>query len=354
MTSRRRFSRLVVMVLLGGMAAGAAYFFSIKEPEYRGKTASAWFEVYVSDAGSRTFVFPTVLHRPSLGGRPSSQRPEESALQALLVLGPKAVPALTRPLRTGPFDSPTYARLLVRMPPEIWDRVEGAIPNPAERSSRRRLALEILARLGPQAKDAVPTLLNLLRSTNGLQSTRYFSAIRMPGTPAARQFLRLSALSGESLRDSVIETLVAIHEVPGALMPLLSELGRQRRYGDLVDIASAGRCQDRALVPWLGAALGDSDPAVRQKAMRLIENEGNGASAVLDQVLAALEDSDGDVRWLAARALEASGARQPSVQTALRTASNDTNVLVRTVALRALSKLPQAPVASAERAGTSE
>lgn len=125
-------------------------------------------------------------------------------------------------------------------------------------------------------------------------------------------------------------------------MPLLSELGRQRRHRDLVDIAGAGRCQDRALVPLLGAALEDSDPIVRQKAMRLIENTGSEASVVLDQVLVALGDSDGEVRWFAARTLEASGASQPSVGSALQTASADTNVLVRTVALRALAKLSQA------------
>ncbi|MCW5558411.1 MAG: hypothetical protein KIT22_11345 [Verrucomicrobiae bacterium] len=351
MTSRRKLPRPLVAVLLSALVAGAVYFLSVHEPEYRGKKASAWFNEYVSAARSRTFPSPAFLHRPGLWGQPSHGDP---ALQALLFLGPKAVPTLTRPLRGGLFDSPTYAHLISRLPSGTWDRFAGTLPNPAERSLRRIVALELLAKLGPEAKNAVPALLDLLRSTNGLRATRYFSVIQTlgnvqtPAGPAIRRSLRLSAPTGESLRDYVVETIVAIHETPEALMPLLSELGRQRQYRDLVDIARAGRCGDPELMPLLGAALGDSDPVVRQKTMRLIESADADASVILDKVIATLGDADDEVRWFAARMLEATGASQPAVRAALQTATNDASILVRTVALRALAKLPQAPADSAD------
>jgi HEAT repeat protein len=124
-----------------------------------------------------------------------------------------------------------------------------------------------------------------------------------------------------------------------AITAVLLQLGSQRKYADVIDIAENTGWEGEEMVHLLGAILQSPDPTLRRRAMTLLERAGPAAMPELERITAALKDPDREVRYLASRSLESIGTNTPQVIAALRTSRQDDNIMVRNVATRALTNL---------------
>lgn len=315
----------------------------LREPRHQEKTVGHWFAEYASIPANAQVQDHTSLENfryvgQGYGGRvladTRTRHPlPDPALDAFHALGSRAVPSLTRRLRPGFGESPTVARIWVRLPEVL--RVP--IPNPWGFARRRAQAVEILASLGPEAKDAIPALVSLMESQpNSLPGKNSV----IPGGLGKFQIPRsdLYQLS-PTQTGPIAAAIVSILQDPGARARLIRDLARQRHYRSAVELIEVSEGYEPGVPEILGNALSDPNPAVRRKAMRLLEKLGAQATAAIPQVLSSLQDPDDEVRWLAARTLESGGTNNPAIIAGLHEATRDTNILVRTVATRALSRL---------------
>lgn len=318
-----------------------------REPRHQGRTVSQWFQEYVSiPAHVRVQGYSSLENfryaDQGYGGRVLADTRTwrslpDPALDAFRAFGSRAVPSLTRRLRPGLEESPTFARL--------WGRLSAVlripIPKPWESTLRRAQAVEILASLGPEATDAIPALVSLMELQPDSQPGKPSVIPGGPGRLLIPRF-ELFRLSPSQTRP-IAAAIVSILQDPGARARLIRDLARQRHFRSAVELIDASGWREPDVPEILGNALADPDPAVRQKALRLLETLGTRATTVLPQVLSRLQDSDGEVRWLAARTLESAGTDDPAIIAGLQAATRDTNIMVRTVATRALSRLSPDP-----------
>jgi hypothetical protein len=148
-----------------------------------------------------------------------------------------------------------------------------------------------------------------------------------------------------ALRSAVLEALRGLHVERRAITLVLLQLGEQRRYQDVVEIAAQTGWQGDDMARLLGTILKSPDPALRRQAMALLERAGAEAAPELRAIMLALSDSDAEVRYLAVRSLEAIGNNTPQTISALLAALEDENLMVRNVARRTLLRIAPETVA---------
>jgi len=337
MKLRRRILWITVTVLAVVFAAG--FFWTQREPQFRGRPVSEWLDAYAATETrpgawvDRTWG-PRTL-RDSQTGRPL----KDPDLEALASIGAAAVPALTRHVRTGFLDSDRYLKVRSRLPASVAP----LFPSPWDRTTRRFYAVEILLSLGPQAKTALPALVELLNVTSPSSFGPMPMGALVGGMTPGRPFVPVLRVRD---RDRLVEAVCRICGDSRQLEPWLLELGRRGHFRSLVELAAAGGWQGAETAAFLAAAQDDPDAGVRCAAMRLLESAPNLIPPVLTRVVKALKDPEGEVRWQAARTIEASGARGPEVTLALQEAAGDSSAMVQTVARRTLEKLAQAAAGS--------
>ncbi|MBL9175152.1 MAG: HEAT repeat domain-containing protein [Verrucomicrobiales bacterium] len=350
MNARARRRSLIVGAILVAVAC-AVWALSLPEPRYQGRSVSSWFGEYASVSPSRGKVvewssLAEIGVGPGMGGYPgrtlanidTGRRLPDPALDAFRALGPRAVPSLVRRLRPGLGESKTFARLLVRLPPTLRDLA----PNPWESTRRRAQAVEILASLGPEAFDAVPSLVSMMESQPPFQAG---NVPRFSGIPGKFPFPGFYLYPNSASQTAPIAAaIVSILKDPDAQARLIRDLAQRHHYRSAVELIDVGGWRGPEAPKILGDALADADPVVRQKALRILEGVPAPPSAVTAQILTALQDPDGEVRWLAARTLESTTTNDsPAVIAGLQAATRDTNIMVQTVATRALSRLLPKP-----------
>ena len=313
---------LASLVLLVIVVRGV---WSADEPTYEGKPVSVWFREYAYASNSafytasgmpsgRTVIFPAGSgKRPVLTSSPSTNLQvrvwyptADPAWAALEALGSNAVPCLVRHFRSGVLDR-AYERAFTNLPSAIQKK----LPNPVRNRWLRIRAIDALARLklGESGRAATPHLLELLKQRD------------------------------PSLRRAVCDALRSLHVDHRSITRVQLQLGSQRKYTDVVEIASQMGWGGDDMARLLGEILRAPDPALRRDAMRLLEYSSPAAAPALDQIILALKDSDNEVRYLAARSIEAIGTNSPQVITALRSALDDGHAIVRIVARRTLTGL---------------
>lgn len=337
---------LVVTVLTLGVCL--LWAFGLREPIHQGRTVSQWFQEYGSIPPNARVQDHTSLENfryadPGYRGRvladTTTWRPlPDPALDAFRAFGSRAVPSLTRRLSPGLEESPTFARLWVRLSAIL----RLPVPKPWESTRRRAQAVEILASLGPEATDAIPALVTLMESQPDFRPGK---PPPIPGGPVNLIFPRYNLFQfSPSQTGPIAAAIVSILQDPGARARLIRDLARQRHFQSAVELIDVSGWREPDAPEILGNALADPNPVVRQKALRLLEKLETRATPALPQVLSRLQDPDDEVRWLAARTLESVGTNNPAILAGLQAATRDTNIMVRTVASRALSRFIPEPI----------
>ncbi len=272
----RIFRTVLVVALITGLAS---LFLRAPEPLYGGKRLSRWLADAKSDSGG------TVLSQP--------------ALVALRHMGTNAFPSLVRLLTAN--DS-SLKRSLVRLD------FTGLLTTAETRHER---ALAAFRSLGPDAKGAIPLLVNLL--TNRYAAPDSAVAMTLIGTealaPLVCGFRELDKTSRLELVDAVgknyfnypanIPFLIKCLEDKDADVRLEAALflGEGRGVGtlskDVTDVVQA-----------LGAALQDKEPRVRAQAALSLTYHGAAARPQVPALLFCLHDPDTMTRAYAAKALK--------------------------------------------------
>lgn len=338
---------LVIVVLLGLLFLATLPFHGSKEPAYQGKTVSVWFRDYAY--GSNTTTRPVVAnltppmhailaHAKSNGVLPqvlqtmsnhlsmltsaqlSRTPPREPALDALQALGSNAVPCLVRHLRIGPLDR-AYERAVTNLPVFVQRR----LPSPAQKRWYRVRALQALSQLKDSARSGTPALMELLHQ-------------REP-----------------QLRSQVLATLRSIYADAHSISGVLLQLGKEKRYDEVLLIARETKWQGREVAHLFGKILQATNTALHREAITLLEAAGARAAPALDSILLALQHEDSEVRYLAARTMEKIGEDAqlgPRIQPALQRRLLDPSEMVRNVAQRALGKIAPTAATTVKREQT--
>jgi HEAT repeat protein len=260
-------------------------------------------------AGNVVIVPATTNAAQTVWFPPPISPQRDPAWEALRALGPKAVPHLVQYLRIGVMDR-TYERVFTNLPAAL----QGKLPNPWQKKWLRIRAIDALAKLGDPAREAATLLLQLLKQRD------------------------------PSLRRAVLGAIRGLHVDRRAITAVLLQLGSQRKYADVIEIAESTGWEGEEMVRLLGTILQSPDTALRRGAMTLLERAGPGAMPALEQITAALKDPDSEVRYLASRSLESIGTNSSHVVAALRTCLQDENVMVRNAATRTLTNITPDPV----------
>jgi HEAT repeat protein len=179
----------------------------------------------------------------------------------------------------------------------------------SKRVKARLMAIQVLAQLGPDAKDAVPALIEALDAKE--PAVRAFAALALGriGKPAADAVVRLEA----ALRD------------PHARVRVASALAAWGITRDL---------ETTRTVLW--QALTSPDPRVRTMAAEAFGELGEEG---VDLMVLALIDRDEQVRVAAAETLGRIGAGSATAKKALQEATQDQSPAVAAAAREALASL---------------
>ena len=233
------------------------------------------------------------------------------AIDALARVGPEAVPALSA-LSRAALDWADPQREAARA-------AVCAIATPGLRLRRsaevRRRCAHALALLGPAARESAPALLQSLRDdVVAVRRAAAWALTRVRPEAAAVLAALVEAATGDD--DSAVRRM-ALHGI-GQLGPAAAEA-----------VATVALVLRR-----------DPDPFARRRAASVIERIGAGTPALVPALLEALTDPDAKVRRLAAAALGRRGAAaRASVPTLVRAIFRDASRSVRRRAAAALERV---------------
>ncbi|HKI35888.1 MAG TPA: HEAT repeat domain-containing protein [Gemmataceae bacterium] len=169
----------------------------------------------------------------------------------------------------------------------------------AEDPATRRAAADLLKKIGPDARDAVPGVCAAARDAD--------AGVRAAAVTALRDVVTVTA---DGKVDAAGEA--ALQAFAGALHDADEEV----RIAAHLGMIRLGR----AAAPALGAALAEKEPAVRRLAVETLRKLGPEAKAAAPDLIAALRDADPEVRDGAGWALEAIDPELRAALPALRQA----------------------------------
>jgi HEAT repeat protein len=238
------------------------------------------------------------------------QDPAQSraAREAIVALGPDAVPAL---IRTVNRSDPVLARPLVRFGrylPAVVYRTLFDWMKPTQNANARAQALQALALLGPTAQSAVSTLARLTRSPPaGPEVTEWMLAVQALGKigpSAVDALVEAFTRAPDSLR---VHSLLALAElgpagtkaipVVLAAFPTLPQADGSALAGFLCAV------DGETTLPQFCQLLASPDPALRFKASEVLCRMARGKEAIRDGLIATWATQTPSVRLELLRAL---------------------------------------------------
>lgn len=237
-------------------------------------------------------------------------------------------------------------------------------------NERRYLLAEVLAGIGPGAKEAVPVLVKELDGLDekmiGLCAAA-LGAIGPPAAPAARRMASLLRSSDTSTQVGLLKGLGGIGPAAAEAVPLVMEAA-QRDKTRTAAIKALGNMGPKAVeamkkwleegsssqrmiacevlsyagkdasdaLPYLTSAFKDKDPNLRMTAVRAIGQAGPDAVVVLDELIRGLDDSDKFVREEVINAIIAIGS--DNAKDKVIKALNHPNPRIREGAVKVVSR----------------
>lgn len=286
-------SCLGLIAILNAGSHGQAGPAGSKEPTDMSKTVSDWLEQL----------------------QPAAPEQAPTALQALLRIGPAAVPALTTALHDS---------------------------NPRVRAA----AFTALEGLGVHARSALPKLLRILQDNKHPDRER---AVYLLGNTSAEAIPLLVPVLKEgdavARRGAALALAYALAYFGSADKAAMTALMQSLQDDDAVvrchsayALGAIGSAS-RSAVPLLIPLLKDRQPEVRRSAAFALAGTGSLAAEAVPDLLQALKDDSAPVRASAAYALGLIGSRPDRTIPALKSALQDSEPDVRGAAIRALECL---------------
>jgi HEAT repeat protein len=197
----------------------------------------------------------------------------------------------------------------------------------------RWMALTGLGRLGPIAKDAVPVLLQSLKSENPALRERATIALGGIGPDAAEAAPALlkQMENGQDYR-AYYDSVFALAHIGPTILPLLEPAMKIDPF-KVLDILEHMRPGGAPLVI---EAMHSKNKEVQKKAIKIIGWFGQAAEPAVPLLIAALKDPDRDIRVAAGNSLEYLGPVARAAVPALTAALNDKDDLIQCTAATAL------------------
>ena len=355
---RKRGLKKQWLVLLFAAASGLVIVFWLpgrfdREPRYQGKPASYWLD------------------------RRDNREEVGPSNEAFTAMGREAVWFLVKIVGKSP---PWQVRKLSefasnhRLP--AW--LECRLPNTRHLQFRRVMAAHYLAKLGPDAESALPTLWRILAdpSESWEMKAAVSSALFSMGektAPLMPEFVRCLKHADRSTRIAAAELLGALGPKGKPAVPALAEAlrdpdpnVRKAVFDALVKLGASsadltqilrGLLRDsrtraetlyqlatfRSYGKQTAAALAEVFPAgsasEQQQILYLLERIGSPAGPAVPTLIAALSNNDGEIRYLATRALGAIGPEAKAAIPAVKERLKDENDMIKSAAANALKKI---------------
>jgi HEAT repeat protein len=258
------------------------------------------------------------------------------AIHALEKVGPdarRAIPALESMLKKG--DERIYAAsAILHIQPAHRAAFEVIIDGLKDDGASCHSALWALERLGPQGREAVPSLMALLKRKDNVVVDQ---AVRLLGKigPAAKEAVPTLI---EALRDRksiwIVQTLgeIGSSAAVSTLIGLVKDPDPEFREFSVLALGEIGP-GSKAAVPVLLEALKDSEGDVRLHAISALSKIKPDANAILPHFLEALKDKEPSVRGTAVISLGDMGPEAKSAVLALLDAVKKDNDLTSRVAV---------------------
>lgn len=304
-------------MLLLGLAVVLIFYFT-REPHYKGRSLSEW----VADLNNGNYHQQT------------------AAMEAIRAIGPKAVPYLSGEVEDRQSRVRDRVRRIGRAFPERV-RAVGRKLFGSKTVMDRVAAAKALELLGTNASGAVPSLTNALRDQN--QVLQNFASKALATMPDAVPGLVAALDDPDiSIRSHAALALRALGPQASNAVPRLVQIMRSE-VGQIVHVASYALSGiGQPAIPLLTDALGDTNAAVRkQVALTLGNMEVHGLLAV-PALVAAAHDPDPSVREAIIQALGKIDRTTPEADETLVAALSDSNEAVRAHAMEALVFRPRA------------
>ena len=247
------------------------------KPEQRAAAARALAELNPDPA----------MLRPLLSKAMAAAGPEarDEILDAIATLGKEAVPRLIEVLQSDPAARPRAAAIIARIGPEAKQAVPALVGAMSDRNVATRIeVLFALAAVGPEAKAAVPAATGALDDPD--RNVRYAACLALGsiGPAADSAKARLLAHLPDKDRFMAMSSAWALARIDPACPELAAKIA-----------------------PVLAEALGESDAMTRLHAAKALRDLGPLAKAALSALKEAGNDEDEDVRKMVAEAIKAIG-----------------------------------------------
>jgi HEAT repeat protein len=240
-----------------------------------------------------------------------------------------AAPSLAQQDKKGGLDIPDGLKALKNPDPSV-----------------RYNAAELLLRLGPVAKFAVPALQEALKDANGRVRMKVAEALWNIARPPARELLPVLVVDLKDKDPAVrIDALVVLRQMGTAAKAAIPAIARGLKDEDM-DV----RLEAVLALGEMGSAARETVPALldalKGDELRLLEplvaaTLGNIGPAAVPALLKALPDKDAARRRTAAYALALIGPQAAEAVPALTEALHDAESEVRALAAKALGKIGQ-------------
>lgn len=306
---------LLAIVVFGIAVALINQKRSYERAVYRGRHVSEW---------------AMDLH-PNLGSRDTNE-----AMQAFLVLGSNAVPALRAQLDSR---TPYHEKLLLqnvrRFPRTIrrylFDKIK-----PEKALAQRVGAARALSVIGPSALEAIPDLIVALQDPAGEMRWAAAQALAHLGEPAIAALAAAATNANVTLRQIAVYALgeAGTNAAPAAavLFDCVRDTNESVQASALYSLSRIGP----AAVPVVLAAFSTDDPAPRAAAAKAIRVMNRPPRQVTKSLLECATNTSPDVRRQALEALQVLRLKYPYVVATYWRALEDRDPEVRCAAVRAM------------------
>ena len=229
------------------------------------------------------------------------------------------------------------AETVGKIGPEVVQALVGALKD--ENEVVRKAAAFDLWRLGPEAKAAVPTLIEMLKDKDKevrLMAARVLEGIGPAAKAAVPALIEVFKDKDENVRVGAAE---ALGKIGPEAVPALIEVFKDEDIGVRGKVVSALRkmgLEPKKEVAALIEVLNDEDSGVR---WRVAKAKGNISTEVVPALIKTLKDEDERVRWYAVGALGLIGPDAKAAVPALIEVLKDEDGVVRGEVAEALGKI---------------
>jgi len=204
-------------------------------------------------------------------------------------------------------------------------------------------AARALGWIGPEAREAVPALLEQLKkNSSGIVRGRMALALAEIAPDDAGAITALAGALSDSYLDVRVSAAHALGKcgppAAGAIPALEKACGDERREVKRAAALALGRI-GKAALPAIRKALASKDPYVRKYVARAIGELGKDAAGAIDALGSALSDENAEVRREAVWSLGLIGPDAKAVAPGLKKALGDTDYVVRVAAREILGVL---------------